>query len=77
MEAFKDIQKRAIERHGGAKALQSKLAKPKGRAVLRRVSLGRRTGLAVQILDGLKAGEQVVLHPSDQVFEGRRIAPRD
>lgn len=48
-----------------------------GRAVQRAVTLGRRTGLAVQIADGLSEGDVVVLHPSDQVVEGRRIGPRD
>ena len=37
VEAFKDIQKRAIERHGGATVLRSKLARPKSRAALRRI----------------------------------------
>ena len=47
-----------------------------GRAVRRAVTVGQRTGLAVQILEGLSEGERVVLHPSDQVVEGRRIGPR-
>ncbi|WP_282605985.1 efflux RND transporter periplasmic adaptor subunit [Pelagibius sp. Alg239-R121] len=48
-----------------------------GRAALRKVTLGHRTGLAVQILDGLAEGESVVLHPSDQVVDGRRIILRE
>ena len=47
-----------------------------GRAELRHVTLGRRSQLEVQVLDGLAAGERVVLHPSDRVQTGVRIAAR-
>lgn len=47
-----------------------------GRARLRAVKLGRQNGLEAEIVDGLTAGEQVVLHPSSRVEEGGRIAPR-
>jgi HlyD family secretion protein len=45
-----------------------------GRATLRRIMLGERNGTAAQVLDGLQPGEQVILHPSDRVAEGVRIA---
>lgn len=47
-----------------------------GRAVKRRVEVGKRNALAAQVLTGIKADEQVIVHPDDQVREGVRIAPR-
>jgi HlyD family secretion protein len=47
-----------------------------GRAVVRAVTPGRRTGLAVQIEDGLSEGDEVVIHPSDDVEDGVRIRIR-
>jgi HlyD family secretion protein len=47
-----------------------------GRASLRRVELGERNGLEAQVTSGLEAGQPVVLHPSDRVGDGVRIAAR-
>jgi HlyD family secretion protein len=47
-----------------------------GRARLRAVKLGRQNGLEAEIVDGLAADERIVLHPSSQVEDGTRIAPR-
>jgi len=47
-----------------------------GRGVLRHVTLGERNGIEAEIVDGLAAGERVVLHPSDRVADGVRLAPR-
>jgi len=47
-----------------------------GRARLHDLAVGRRTGLAVQISDGLKEGDRVIAHPSDEVEDGRRVAVR-
>jgi len=47
-----------------------------GRARLRTVCLGQRNGIAAEILEGLAAGEQVVLHPSNRVVDGARISHR-
>jgi HlyD family secretion protein len=47
-----------------------------GTAQLRYVELGQRNGVSAQVLAGLEAGEQIVLHPSDRVVDGVRIAPR-
>lgn len=47
-----------------------------GRAHRRNVSIGRQTGLAAQILDGVKEGEKVVAYPDDAVGEGTRIRQR-
>lgn len=46
-----------------------------GRARLRSVTPGRRSGLRTQIVDGLEAGEQVITHPSDRLGDGTRVAP--
>lgn len=41
-----------------------------GRASLQRITLGERNDAFAQVLDGLQAGDQVILHPSDQVTSG-------
>jgi HlyD family secretion protein len=46
------------------------------RAELRPVEVGQRNGPEVQVLKGLSEGEQVLVHPSDQVRAGVRVAPR-
>ena len=47
-----------------------------GKAVVQPVKPGQRTMLEVRILDGLEAGETVIVHPSDQVADGITVAPR-
>jgi HlyD family secretion protein len=47
-----------------------------GRAALRHVMLGERNGIEAEIVSGLTEGETVVLHPSDRVVDGVRVAPR-
>jgi len=47
-----------------------------GRAVLRVVRIGRRDGLAAQVLDGLAAGESVIVHPSDAIEDGVAVVER-
>ena len=47
-----------------------------GVAHRRVVEAGHRTGLAVEILSGLKEGERVITHPDDAVEDGKRVAPR-
>ncbi len=44
-----------------------------GRAHLRRVLVGRSSEAEMQILDGLRAGDRVVLHPGDRLREGQRV----
>jgi HlyD family secretion protein len=46
------------------------------RARLRPIRTGQRSGLSAQVLDGLKAGEQVILHPDDKIVDGGRIKQR-
>jgi HlyD family secretion protein len=48
----------------------------RGRARLRTIRPGRRNGSDVEVLDGLRPGERVVLYPTDNVVEGVRIAER-
>jgi HlyD family secretion protein len=48
-----------------------------GRARLRTVELGRRNGLFGQVLSGLEAGQAVVVHPSDSLTDGARVARRE
>ena len=47
-----------------------------GRAERRYVEVGRRNSLDAEVVDGLEIGERVVLHPSDRVVAGVRIAER-
>jgi HlyD family secretion protein len=44
-----------------------------GFATLRTIEVGRREGLEVEVIGGLEAGEQVVIHPSDAVKEGVEV----
>lgn len=46
-----------------------------GRVVLQHISLGERNEDFAQVLEGLQAGDQVILHPSDQVAVGVRVTP--
>ncbi|MEJ2392161.1 MAG: efflux RND transporter periplasmic adaptor subunit [Gammaproteobacteria bacterium] len=47
-----------------------------GRAQRRDVKVGQRNGLTAQIMTGLKVGEQVINHPSDEIEDGRRVKVR-
>jgi HlyD family secretion protein len=47
-----------------------------GRATKRTVTLGHVNTFEAQVASGLKAGERVVLHPSDQVVEGALVEAR-
>jgi HlyD family secretion protein len=40
------------------------------------VKVGQRNGLVAQILEGVKEGEKVVNHPSDDVEDGARVTGR-
>jgi HlyD family secretion protein len=41
------------------------------------VTIGQRNGREAQVLSGLDEGEEVILHPSDRVRNGVKIAPRE
>jgi HlyD family secretion protein len=47
-----------------------------GRARLQIVSIGHRNGSSAELLTGLREGVRVVLHPSDTLKPGLRVAPR-
>lgn len=47
-----------------------------GRARYRPVTPGRRSGLLAEVAEGLAAGEQVLLHPGQEVADGVRVRPR-
>ncbi len=40
------------------------------------VKVGQRNGLSAQILDGVKEGDKVINHPSDEVEDGRSVKER-
>lgn len=48
----------------------------RGRAKKQIVQIGHRSGFEAQILEGLSAGDRVVMHPSDQVADGVSIEAR-
>ncbi len=48
-----------------------------GRAVLRRVTVGQRSGLAVQVLEGLDEGDMVIVHPDDLIEQGVRVSTQE
>jgi HlyD family secretion protein len=47
-----------------------------GHAELREVNLGQRNNRSVEVLGGLQAGEQVILHPGDRIADGVRVRAR-
>lgn len=47
-----------------------------GHARLQTITLGERNENLAQVLNGLQAGDQVILHPSDLVSNGIAVAPR-
>jgi len=47
-----------------------------GRARIVPIELGRRNGLEAQVVSGLEAGQDVVVHPSDSLEDGARVEPR-
>jgi HlyD family secretion protein len=47
-----------------------------GRARLRRLEVAERNAAEVAVAEGLQAGDRVVLHPTDKVSDGARVAPR-
>jgi len=47
-----------------------------GRARARRLRIGERNGTAAEVVEGLKAGDRIVVHPSDRVADGVRVAER-
>jgi len=48
-----------------------------GRARATIVKIGHWNNRAADIISGLSAGDQVILHPSDRVTDGVAVAPRE
>ena len=48
-----------------------------GRAQRRLINIGERNLHNARVVDGLKIGEQVIMHPSDRVADDVRIEPRE
>lgn len=63
----------ALFRHGDGWAL---FVIADGKATLRPVRVGQRSGLSAEVLEGLKAGEIVVARPDDRVADGVRVKAR-
>lgn len=47
------------------------------RARLTRVEIAHNNGISAQVISGLKQGQRVILHPSDTIADGVKIAPRE
>jgi HlyD family secretion protein len=47
-----------------------------GRARTQAVAVGHMNGIEAEVLEGVNAGEEVVVHPSDRVSDGARIEAR-
>lgn len=47
-----------------------------GRARLTAIKVGHRNNRMAEVLEGLVEGREVVLHPSDRIADGVRVAPR-
>jgi len=67
------VPQSALFRHDGGWAVFAVRA---GRARRQPVEVGHRSGLRVQITDGLSEGAQVVTHPGDELAEGSRVTAR-
>lgn len=48
----------------------------KGRAKRRALSIGRRSGLQVEVVAGVQAGERVLLYPGHDIADGTRVSLR-
>jgi HlyD family secretion protein len=48
-----------------------------GRARLRKVEVGQRSGLTAEVLSGVTEGEKVITHPDDAIKDGTRVRQRN
>jgi HlyD family secretion protein len=47
-----------------------------GRAQLTKIELGRNNGVEVEIIEGLRDGDTIVLYPGNRIFDGARVKRR-
>ena len=47
-----------------------------GTAALTVIKIGQRNDDFAQVMDGLNVGDKVILHPSEDISDGSRVAPR-
>lgn len=47
-----------------------------GKATLRTLKIDHNNGLEAEVIEGLKEGDEVVLHPGDKIKEGVEVVPR-
>jgi HlyD family secretion protein len=69
-DAILQVPSSALFRHGDGWAV---FAVENNSARRRPVKIGQRTGLAAEILSGLKEGERVITHPDDAVQDGAAV----
>jgi HlyD family secretion protein len=48
-----------------------------GRARTTPVRIGHRNSRAAEVLEGITAGELVIIHPSDRIADGTQVAQRN
>jgi HlyD family secretion protein len=60
----------ALFRRGGE---WSAFAVEGGEATLRRVEIGQNNGLTAEVLGGLEAGDEVIVHPDDEIADGTAV----
>jgi len=46
------------------------------KALIQPVEVGKRNGLAAQILNGLQEGDTVIVHPGDDIEDGKKVNAR-
>lgn len=63
----------ALFRHGNSWAV---FAVENGRALLREVKIGHRNSYQAEVLGGIAAGRQVILHPTNEIREGIHVRSR-
>lgn len=63
----------ALFRSGGRSAV---FVVDEGRAKERAITIGHVNGISAEVLSGLSAGDEVIVHPDDALREGARVKPR-
>lgn len=67
------VPQSALFRHEGGWAVY---AFENGRAQLRPVTVGQRSGLRAQLTDGVQANDQIITHPGNELSDGTRVEVR-